>query len=305
MMLDLRRLRMLVALERLGTIAAVADELHVTASGISMQLAALEREIGVDLTERRGRRLALTPAGRLLADHGRELLDRLSVAELEVDALRRGAAGSYRIAAFPSSARTFVVDAWRTLLAGGTGLELSLSTPEPEDALTDLTSGRADLAVVHSYSNVPRSLPEDVEVTHLADEPVWIAVRADDPVTAARIDLADLDGHGWVVPTADRTCFQMVERACGIAGYRPRIVAESMDFAVLLELVAAGIGVALVPDLTVAALPAGVRLARPRADVLRHVQTATRSRARHDPGLRLLTSALHEAARDRIRADVV
>ncbi len=110
---------MLAALERLGTVAAVAEELHLTAPGISMQLNAFERELGVPLTERQGRRLALTPAGRLLAAHGRDMLDRLSLAELEIDTLQRGAGGRYRVAAFPSAARTIVADAWAALLTDG------------------------------------------------------------------------------------------------------------------------------------------------------------------------------------------
>jgi DNA-binding transcriptional LysR family regulator len=300
-MLDVRRLRLLAALERLGTIAAVADELHLTAPGVSMQLAALEREIGMDVTERRGRRVALTPAGRLLAAHGRDLLDRLSLADLEVDALRRGAAGAYRLAAFPSAARTFVADVWRRFLADGAGLELSLSTPEPEEALASLTAGEADLAVVHAYSNVPRALPSAVEVASLAVEPVWLAIRTDDPAAGDEVDLGELAAHGWVAPTADRTCFEMTERVCGLAGFRPRVVAESMDFAVLLELVAAGAGVALVPDLTVAAVPTGVRLTRIRSAPHRTISAAMRTTSRSDPGVQRLTALLRDAARARVR----
>src|SRR4029077_14381597 len=155
-MLDVRKLRMLCALERLGTIAAVAEELHLTAPGISMQLSALERELGVALTERHGRRLALTPAGRLLAAHGHDILDRLALAEMEVDAIRGGRVGKYRVAAFPSAARTLVSDAWRAIRADQAGVELTLTTPEPETALALLVAGETDLALVHSYSNVPR-----------------------------------------------------------------------------------------------------------------------------------------------------
>ena len=159
-MLDVRKLRMLSTLERVGTIAAVAAELHLTAPGISMQLSALERELGVALTERQGRRLALTPAGRVLASHGRDILDRLALAEMEVDAIRGGTVGMYRVAAFPSAARTFVTDAWSALRADRAGVELTLTTPEPEAALALLVAGETDLAVVHSYSNA-------VSYTHL------------------------------------------------------------------------------------------------------------------------------------------
>lgn len=300
-MLDVRRLRLLAALDRVGTIAAVAEDLHLTASGVSMQLAALEREIGMDVTERRGRRVALTPAGRVLAAHGRDLLDRLSLAELEVDTLRRGAAGAYRLAAFPSAARTFVVDVWRTVIDDGGALQLSLTTPEPEESLDMLAAGGVDLAVIHGYSNVPRTVPVGIEVQPLADEPVWLAIRTDDPVAAPEVDLADLASYGWVVPMSDRACLEMTERACGLAGFRPRVVAESMDFAVLLELVAAGVGVALVPDLTVAALPDGVRLTRVRSAPYRSISSAARTTSRNDPGIQRLTALLLAAASARVR----
>jgi DNA-binding transcriptional LysR family regulator len=262
-MLDVRRLRMLAALDRLGTIAAVAAELHLTAPGVSMQLGSFERELGVPLTERRGRRLALTPAGRLLAAHGHDVVDRLSLAELEVEALRKGAVGSYRVAAFPSAARTFVAAAWRRLIREDAPLELTVTTPEPEDALAALTSGVADLAVVHAYSNVPRDLPTGLAAEPLGSEPVLVAVPEADAPTTASVDLAELRDLAWITPVHGLTCFEMTERACGRAGFRPRIVAESMDFAAQLELVAAGVGVALMPVLTVAAVPAGVRLLRP------------------------------------------
>ena len=107
---------MLAEVERLGTIAAAAQGLHLTAPGVSMQLAALEREVGLALTERRGRRVALTPAGQLLARHGRDIVDQVEVAAMEVAALREGIAGIYRVAAFPTAARSFVAEMWRQLV---------------------------------------------------------------------------------------------------------------------------------------------------------------------------------------------
>src|SRR5215470_9963057 len=163
---------MLAELDRLGTIAAVADELHLTASGVSMQLTALEREVGLDLTERRGRRLALTPAGRVLVEHARTILERMALADIEAAALRSGAAGAYRVAAFPSAARTIVADTWAALTEQAGGLELSLDVLEPEAALDALATGGADIAVVHSYSNVARRIADELTVRPLVDEPV-------------------------------------------------------------------------------------------------------------------------------------
>jgi DNA-binding transcriptional LysR family regulator len=296
-MIDVRKLRLLVALDQHGTIAAAAEELHLTPSGISMQLSALERELQITLTERRGRRLALTPAGRLLVQHGRDVVDRLSLAELEIDALRRGAAGTYRIAAYPSAARTIVACAWRQLLADGAGIDLVLTTPEPEDALADLVTGRTDLALVHAYSNLPRRPTDGVDVTAIMSEPVWLALPREDPAAADEIDLAVLADHAWIAPQRGLSCFEMTDRACGLAGFRPHIVAESADFAVQLELVAAGVGVALVPDLAALDVPAGVRLARTTDPLHRRTMAATRTSMRGDSGLVTLTDALIAAAR--------
>jgi DNA-binding transcriptional LysR family regulator len=301
-MLDVRKLRMLSALDRLGTIAAVAEELHLTAPGISMQLNALERELGVALTERQGRRLALTPAGRVLAEHGHEILDRLALAEMEVDAIRGGRVGRYRVAAFPSAARTLVADAWRAIQAEHAGLELVLTTPEPEQALSLLVAGETDLALVHSYTNIPRDLPDGVESEVVGTEPIWLAIRSDDPLAGDEVDLADLADHHWITPERHLTCYQMTDRACGLAGFRPTVVAETMDFAVQLELVGSRAGVALVPQLAVAAVPPEVMLARPTQTLERHVFVARRTAMHAEPGLDTLVLALRRAADDRLGA---
>lgn len=299
-MMDLRRLRLLAALERLGTVSAVADEAHLTASGVSMQLAALERESGVALTERRGRRLALTPAGRLVAEHARALQDRMALAEREVAALREGLAGTYTVAAFPSAARTFVADAWRDLASTRPGLQLRLVTLEPDEAVDALGRGDVDLAVVHTYSNLMSHPAPDLDERPVVDEPVWLATGPAQRSTEADADgparLADVARLPWITAPESLACAQMVDRACGLAGFRPTVVARSLDFAAQLALVAAGVGVALVPDLTVDRVPAGVSL-RPLADpVHRSTSVVTRSSLGADPGIDALRSALTDAA---------
>jgi DNA-binding transcriptional LysR family regulator len=301
-MLDVRKLGMLVALERLGTIAAVADELHLTAPGVSMQLRSLERDLRVALTERHGRRLALTPAGRLLAARGRDLLDQLSLAEREIDTIQRGAVGRYRIAAFPSAARTIVASAWAQFIKVSAGLEITLTTPEPEAALEALVAGETDLAIIHSYSNVPRSLPNGVESTSIAAEPIWLAIRTDDPIASDQIDLAELARYRWIAPLRNLTCFEMTDRACGLAGFRPTIVAETMDFGVQLQLVQEGVGVALVPDLTVTGVPEGVTLARLALPIERRIEAARRTTMHGDAGLDRLIVSLRAAAEIRVSA---
>jgi DNA-binding transcriptional LysR family regulator len=283
---------MLSELDRLGTIAAVARQLRLTAPGVSMQLAALERELGLQLTERTGRTVTLTPAGRLLARHGHEIVDRISVAEMEATALREGSAGLYRIAAFPSAMRTIVADAWRTATDAVSGIQLRAIEREPEGALAALAAGEVDLAVVHSYSNVPADILEGSKLTRIGTEPVLLAQTKNMKVA----DLRDYAERDWVAPHDSLSCAEMVGRACGLAGFQPRVVAEATDFASQLALVAAGVGVALVPELTVAAIPDGVFLSPLAEPVYRYISVVNREGAQTDAGLRSVITLLADSA---------
>jgi DNA-binding transcriptional LysR family regulator len=288
---------MLSELQRLGTIAAVANELHLSAPAVSMQLAALEREVGLTLTERQGRRVVLTPAGEVLAGHGRNIFDLVTVAEMEVHALHQGESGSYAIAAFPTAARSYVADSWRQL-RDGPGPALRLTELEPGAATEALVHGDVDLAVTHAYSNVPGLPAQGLSATGIVTEDVLLAVPASaSPAKTATgaARLADLATNDWVVPHADLTCAEMVMRACATAGFQPHVVAEATDHSVQLRLVAAGIGVALVPRL--AALPTtGLRLLPVHPRVQRHHFALTRSSATSDPGIRRIVELLEEHA---------
>src|SRR6478609_12184915 len=107
-MLDVRRLRLLRELSLRGTIVAVAEAMTFTPSAVSQQLAALEREAGVRLLERTGRRVTLTPAGVALVRHAEAVLERLEQAAAELAGAARGPAGPLRIGTFPSATRAIM-----------------------------------------------------------------------------------------------------------------------------------------------------------------------------------------------------
>ncbi len=299
--LDPRRLRMLAELDRLGTIAAVARKLHQTAPGVSMQIAALEREVGVALTEKDGRSVRLTPAGRLLAQHGVDVVERLTLAEMEVHALRDGAAGTYRVAAFPSAARTIVAATWSELLTAGEGsLRIELVEMEPDESSSALRAGDVDLAITHTYSSLEPIDARNLSIWPLRVEPVWLAVPAARGLSGP-VDLQRFATEDWLVPRQETSCFDMVVRACGAAGFAPRVAAEATDFAVLLALVGVGAGVALVPELAIDRLPEGVQLLTYETPVHRHLFLATRSSSSADPGLARLRGAISHAASALVR----
>jgi DNA-binding transcriptional LysR family regulator len=295
-MLDVRRLHMLRELSERGTIAATAGALGYSAPAVSQHLAALERQVGVALLERQGRRVVLTPAARLLVGRTERVLAELEAAEAEL-ATDGEVRGSVRLAAFPTAAATLVPRAMATFAARHPLAEVLLAELEPEAALPALKLGEADLAVIHEYDFSPRGEDPSVELTPLASDDIHVAVPAAHPAAGAEISLSALAGERWVAGYLDTACHRVVVTACRAAGFEPRIVARSNDFRVVLALVAAGQGVALVPGLAVDRRPDGVCLARPAERRLaRRVVAAVRAGGGGHPAVAALLDALREAA---------
>ncbi|MEV5719355.1 LysR family transcriptional regulator [Amycolatopsis mediterranei] len=300
-MLDLRRLRILHGLSQHGTVAATATALHLTGPAVSQHLAVLEREAGTPLLEKQGRTLAFTPAGRLLVSHAEVILDDLAAAESAMAAVsENGGTGTVRLSSFASAARQLLPSAWAGLREAGT-VSLRLVQEEPDDALESLRRQDVDIALVHGYSLLPRSIPPRCEDRRLLEDPVLLAL---DPARAAGlapgepVRLERFAGHPWLVPTADLSCCEMIHRACGAAGFVPPVAAEASDFAVLVALAASGAGVALVPAMALPDGPPGVSLHPLEEPLTRKVFALTRTGTARRPDIRTVLDHLERSARE-------
>jgi DNA-binding transcriptional LysR family regulator len=258
-MLDVRRLRLLCDLSRLGTIAAVATAHTYTPSAVSQQLSALEREAGVPLLERTGRRVVLTAAGRLLVQHGETVLAALERTDAALAAARTGLSGELRIGAFPSAIRTLLAPALVALGEQHTALDLLLTELDPADVPPALLDRRLDVGLTQDYDVVPAGTDPGLDSVPLLDESVHLAVPASDPAFIPGA-LRDCSEAGWILASPGTLCHTAAVRLCGSAGFAPRARHRVDDFGTVLALVAAGQGVALVPGLAIEQLPAGVRL---------------------------------------------
>ena len=158
-MLDVTRLRVLVAVARHGSVTAAARELNYAQPSVSHHLARLEAETGVRLIQRAGRGIRLTDAGRLLADRATEVLGRLDAAENELAAHAGLSAGRVRLAAFPSALGTIVPAAAAMLRAEYPGMDVRLTEAEPPEALRMLRAGYVDVALVFRYARGSRRRP--------------------------------------------------------------------------------------------------------------------------------------------------
>ena len=301
-MLDIRRLRVLHAVSTYGSVTAAAAALGYSAPAVSQQLAALEREVGMRLTERAGRGIELTPAAAILVGHTDALLARLDAAESDLAALRDQVAGRVALAAFASAGATIVPAAWAALARSAPQVQIDLTEMEPDESLPAVLRGQADIAVAHEYDLLPRPLDLLFERRELARDPVLLAVPASSPLAGdghGRVPLAALAGQPFLAPRVNTSCAEMIQRACARAGFVPRVAARATDFAVLLSLVAAGAGLTLVPELATHHLPEGVRLLRPAEPVTRQIFTVSRRGGDRKPAVRVVLDALAEAAQDR------
>jgi DNA-binding transcriptional LysR family regulator len=295
-MLDVRRLRTLREVALHGTIRAASEALSFTPSAVSQQLSALERELGYELLERRGRSVHLTPAGRILVERSEPILAQLAAVEAEARAVAGTSEPTVRVASFASAAATIVADAVRD-----NGLEAHIVETDPRIGLARLRAGEVDVAIVWEYDFVPLRPTGAIELVALFDDPMHVVLPRSHPAAAApTVELAELADEPWIDSTNASSCHPFLTRACVAAGFEPRIAAETNDHRTLHHLVASGVGLALIPLLSQLDLPASL-VARPirTSPPKRRIHAAYRRGSADDRRVRYLLERLDEAARGR------
>jgi DNA-binding transcriptional LysR family regulator len=240
-MLDVRRLRVLREVAARGSFSAAAEALAFTQPAVSRQIATLEAEAGAQLVERSARGIRLTPAGELLVGHADAIVDRLATAESQLAALAEGTRGRLRLGAFPSANATLIPLAIAAFRDAHPGIELRLAEQVTSTALADLAAGELDLAVVSSAGEL--DVPEGVAFELLMDDPHLVALPR---AGREQLALADLRDETWIEGTASE-CTNALLAAAERAGFTPRIAFEAAQWLGKQGLVAAGVGVTLIP----------------------------------------------------------
>ena len=289
-MLDVRRLRLLCDLSRLGTIAAVARAHTYTPSAVSQQLSALEREAGVPLLERTGRRVTFTAAGRVLVRHAEAVLAALEQASAALAAAATGLSGPLRIGAFPTAVRTLLPAALVALGREHPALELMVTELDPAAVPAALRDRRLDVGLTHDYDVAPAKAGPGLDDVPLLDETVFLAV----PAETGAATLEDAKDAAWILASPGTLCHTVTLHVCRTAGFVPRARHHADDFATVLGLVAAGQGVSIVPRLAATDPPVGVRLV-PLA-IRRRTRIAYRRGAAAHPAVAAFVAAVRAAA---------
>jgi len=292
-MLDVRRLRVLRELAARGTIAATAEALGYSAPAVSQQLAALEREAGVELLERNGRRRRLTPAGEDLVIRTESILRELEAAEAALEATTTQVAGVLRCAAFASAHRVLLPRAIAALAADHPDLRVTTQDMEPEDSLPALKLGELDLVLAQEYAFAPNPPDPALERTELLDDRLNLALPEDHPrARDEQVDMAALDAESWIAGREGSFCHLVVIHSTRAAGYEPRLAHITNDFDVSYALVAAGAGVGLVPELAGPPPPGVVVRPVKGAPPSRRIYAAVRAGSSARPALQAMLAAL-------------
>jgi DNA-binding transcriptional LysR family regulator len=325
-MLDIRRLRMLHEFAARGSIARTAEALGYTPSAVSQQLAVLEREAGTPLLDRTARSAGLTAAGRRLAVHAERILAMVEEAESDLSAQAAQPSGRVVVTAFPSAAVAFAPALARSLRAHPK-LSLLLREADPAEGLQLVRSGEVEAAIVDDWTGRLSALVATppghasmdgagvgagdgagadhgqgvLSYYHLVRDPLVLVVARDHPAANPDlpVDLRALRNEPWLAAPSGEPSRQATDRLLAAVGLTPPVPSEFEGLGTVANLVARGLGIAIMPRLAVGAyerrlvvreLPAGLDLAR---DVFAVARTASVAR----PSVAVILSALRGAAR--------
>ncbi|MEV5710897.1 LysR substrate-binding domain-containing protein [Actinoallomurus sp. NPDC052274] len=276
-MLDLARLRVLREVARHGSLTGAAAAMSFTVSAVSQQITVLEREAGTRLLERHARGVRLTEAGWALIRHTDVILAELRAAETSLAAIAHGVGGRLRLGSFTTANATLMPRAVRAFQRQYPQVELELVEIDTDEATAAVAAHELDLALVYEFPVVPLRIPPSVEVSPLLVDPLHIALPPDHRLTGREhLRLTDLAEDRWIQGVHHGSTIDVLPRACRKAGFEPRIAFRTDDQMTVRGLVAAGLGVALAPSLTLPAIPSDLAI-RPLSDpaLTRTVSAAT------------------------------
>ncbi|GHD72547.1 LysR family transcriptional regulator [Streptomyces goshikiensis] len=293
-MIDVQRLRVLRSVAEHGSFSRAAAALLMTPSAVSQHIAALERSLGRPVAVRSTRGVTLTEPGRLLVETAETITAELDLVRREIDRLTERP--RLTVATFTSGGRRLLPGALTRCVGAHPEVELTVLEAEPEAAVTMVRRGVADLALTYHFDGPPPP-HTGLDRTPLTDDPLWL-VLPDGHRLAGReeVGLGELASDRWVLGCLRTEAF--LRRYAERAGFELRVAGSTTDYFFARTLVAAGVGVSLIPGIALAPESAGTHLVRvepPRP--ARHIAVVTPRRRRPRPRyVEDLVEALVEAA---------
>ncbi|PPI19018.1 MULTISPECIES: LysR family transcriptional regulator [unclassified Rathayibacter] len=292
-MLDVRRLVLLREVAIRGTLAAAAEALAYSPSAVSQQLAVLEREAGVELLRKAGRRVQLTPQAEILVEAAGEVMALLERAEAALAASGESVTGRVRVAVFQSAALALMPGALRAVADRFPEVRVEMVQREPEGALHETSWAREfDLVVAEQYPGHSTSWLPGLVRSDLTTDAIRLAVSRDSAV----VDLASARDSAWVMEPRGTASRHFAEQTCRVAGFEPDVRFETADLQAQIRLASSGHAVALMPDLVWAGEAPDCRLLELPGTPRRTIFTAQREAQLASPAVRVFRECLAEVA---------
>jgi DNA-binding transcriptional LysR family regulator len=284
-MLDVRRLRLLRELKIRGTLAEVAEALQYSPSSVSQQLALLEKEAGVELLRKTGRRVQLTPQAEVLVAHTTHLLETLEQAEADLAASLTTVTGTVRIAVFQSAALALMPGTLTRMSASYPEVRVEMTQREPETALHETWARDFDLVIAEQYPGHAAPHYSELDRVALTSDAIRLAVPPSASERAAIRTLSDTAGLPWVMEPRGAASRHWAEQACRSAGFEPDVRFETADLQAQIRLIESGNAVALMPDLVWTGRGTSAQLLDLPGDPHRTVFTSVRRSSAKRPAL--------------------
>lgn len=295
-MLSMDRMRVLHAIAVNGSLNAAAEALHVTNSAVSQQLSKLEREVGQALVERNGRGVRLTDAAHILVEHTGHILSLVHRAEADLEAHRDQVLGSLRLSSIATAARGLAAPALVALREAHPGLRVKLIEQEPDHSVSAVARGETDMAIVVDWAESTIPLPKDMMRVPLMVDTADVALSADHPLAhRSLVDLDEIIGEPWISWIGGSICDNWLHGMLRARGVEPDVAHAAEEHQTKLAMIAAGLGVAVMPRLGRGPVPEGVRLVPVQPALVRQVYVFWRADAARRPAITATVRALKEA----------
>jgi DNA-binding transcriptional LysR family regulator len=293
-MLHLERLQALHAVSTFGSVTGAAEALRLTPSAVSQQLGKLQRDVGQRLIEPYGRGVRLTPAGTLLAQRAHAILSEVENAETELDRQRNHVIGDLEIAGFATAARAILPQTVARLRKQHRQLKLRVSERQPDEAIRLVVAGHLDIALVNDWMNAPLVLPDGVQRVLIMNDPVDLAVPADHPLAGRpSVELTELSAEPWITWPHGAICHEWLTQTLRQHGLTPEVTHTAEEHQTQLAMVAAGLGIAVMPRLGRGSIE-GVSIVTLKPAFSRQIYAIFRTLASERPAIAVTVSAICE-----------
>jgi len=293
-MLEIRRLILLRELAARGTLAAVADALNFSPSAVSQQLSLLEKETGMTLLRKSGRRVQLTPQAEVLVESAGEVLDTLERAEARLQGSLTRVSGKVRVAVFQSAALALMPATLRAMATRYPDVRVEMVQREPEEALRETWARDFDMVIAEQYPAHAAPHHPGLDRRALTTDTIRLAL----PSTLNSLHPVDtLFGAQvmpWVMEPRGAASRHFAEQMCRRTGFEPDVRYETADLQAHIRLVQSGNAVALIPDLVWAGRETGCRLLGLPGSPRREIFTAQRLAGAESPAAIAFRDTLEE-----------